>query len=143
MSGRANGEGALTTIQLRETPRLTYALRLADSMLVLSHRLSEWCGHAPMLEEDLALANIALDLLGQARLLYDHAAALEGAGRTEDDLAYLRDAPQFRNLLIAELPRGDFAFIAGEATDAHQVAQEIDAGSLILGGKCGHGIFVG
>ena len=100
----------MTTIHLEETPHLAYVLRLADSMLVLSHRLSEWCGHAPMLEEDLALANIALDLLGQARLLYEHAAGLEGAGRTEDDLAYLRDAPQFRNLLIAELPRRDFAF---------------------------------
>jgi ring-1,2-phenylacetyl-CoA epoxidase subunit PaaC len=108
VSGR--GGRALTTIHLEETPHLTYVLRLADSALVLSHRLSEWCGHAPMLEEDLALANIALDLLGQARLLYEHAAALEGRGRSEDDLAYLRDAPQFKNLLICELPRGDFAF---------------------------------
>lgn len=100
----------MTTIHLEETPHLTYVLRLADTALVNAQRLSEWCGHAPMLEEDLALANIALDLLGQARLLYEHAAALEGKGRSEDDLAYLRDAPQFKNLLIAELPRGDFAF---------------------------------
>ncbi len=100
----------MTTIHLEETPHLTYVLRLADTALVNAHRLSEWCGHAPMLEEDLALVNIALDLLGQARLLYEHAAGLEGKGRTEDDLAYLRDAPQFKNLLIAELPRGDFAF---------------------------------
>ncbi|MCS6879377.1 MAG: phenylacetate-CoA oxygenase subunit PaaC [Geminicoccaceae bacterium] len=100
----------MTTIRVEETPHLTAILRLADTALVLSHRLSEWCGHAPMLEEDLALANIALDLLGQARLLYQHAAELEGKGRTEDDYAYLRDAPQFRNYLIAELPRGDFAF---------------------------------
>jgi ring-1,2-phenylacetyl-CoA epoxidase subunit PaaC len=100
----------MATIHLEETPHLTYLLRLADSALVLSHRLSEWCGHAPILEEDLALANIALDLLGQARLLYEHAAALEGRGRSEDDLAYLRDAPDFKNLLISELPRGDFAF---------------------------------
>ncbi len=100
----------MTTIHLEETPHLTYVLRLADTALVNAQRLSEWCGHAPMLEEDLALANIALDLLGQARLLYEHAAALEGKGRSEDDLAYLRDAPQFKNLLIVELPRGDFAF---------------------------------
>jgi ring-1,2-phenylacetyl-CoA epoxidase subunit PaaC len=100
----------VTTIHLEETPHLVYLLRLADTALVNSHRLSEWCGHAPMLEEDLALANIALDLLGQARLLYEHAAALEGRGRSEDDLAYRRDAPQFKNLLITELPRGDFAF---------------------------------
>ncbi len=100
----------MTTIQVRETPHVTYLLRLADSMLVLSHRLSEWCGHAPILEEDLALANMALDLLGQARLLYEHAGRLEGADHDEDQLAYLRDAPQYRNLLIAELPRGDFAF---------------------------------
>lgn len=100
----------MTTIHLEETSHLVYLLRLADSALVNSHRLSEWCGHAPLLEEDLALTNIALDLLGQARLLYEHAAALEGGGRSEDDLAYLRDAPQFKNLLICELPRGDFAF---------------------------------
>ncbi len=100
----------MTTIHIEETPHLCAVLRLADTSLVLAHRLSEWCGHAPMLEEDLALANIALDLLGQARLLYQHAAELEGKGRTEDDFAYLRDAPQFRNYLIAELPRGDFAF---------------------------------
>lgn len=100
----------MTTIRVEETPHLSYVLRLADSALVLSHRLSEWCGHAPMLEEDLALTNMALDLLGQARLLYQHAATLEGKGRSEDDFAYLRDAPQFRNLLICELARGDFAF---------------------------------
>ncbi len=90
-------------------PPLLHALRLADTALVLGHRLSEWTGRAPMLEEELALANAALDLIGQARALYAHAAALEGRGRTEDDLAYLRDAPDWRNLLIAELPNGDFA----------------------------------
>jgi len=100
----------MTTIAVAETPLTLGLLRLADTALVHSHRLSEWCGHAPMLEEDLALANIALDLLGQARALYTHAAAVEGAGRTEDDLAYRRDAPQFRNVLMAEFPRGDFAF---------------------------------
>ncbi len=100
----------MTTIHVEQTPHLAYLLRLADTALVNAHRLSEWCGHAPILEEDLALANIALDLLGQARLLYEHAGAVEGKGRSEDDFAYLRDAPQFKNFLIAELPKGDFAF---------------------------------
>jgi len=75
---------------------------------VLGHRLSEWTGHAPLLEEELALANIALDLIGQARALYTEAGGL--TGNTEDELAYLRDAPQWRNALIMELPNGDFAF---------------------------------
>ncbi|MCZ8186263.1 MAG: phenylacetate-CoA oxygenase subunit PaaC [Beijerinckiaceae bacterium] len=93
-----------------ETPLFTYTLRLADNALVLGHRLSEWCGHGPMLEEDLALANMALDLIGQARNLYSHAGAIEGQGRSEDDLAYLRDCPDWRNILLVERPRGDFAF---------------------------------
>lgn len=93
-----------------ETPLFTYTLRLADNALVLGHRLSEWCGHAPMLEEDLGLANMALDLIGQARNLYAHAGAVEGKGRSEDDLAYLRDCPDWRNILLVERPRGDFAF---------------------------------
>jgi ring-1,2-phenylacetyl-CoA epoxidase subunit PaaC len=84
-------------------------LGLADDALILGHRLSEWCGHAPLLEEELALANIGLDLIGQARSLYDYAGALEGEGRDEDALAYRRDAPQFRNLLLVEQPNGDFA----------------------------------
>lgn len=99
----------MTSITVQETPLVLHTLRLADSALVLAHRLSEWCGHAPMLEEDLALSNIALDLLGQARGLYAYAAELEGKGRTEDDLAYLRDAPEWRNTLLAEQPNGDFA----------------------------------
>ena len=84
-------------------------LELADDHLVLGHRLSEWCGHAPMLEEDLALPNLALDLIGTARTLYDHAGALEGAGRTEDDLSYLRGEREYRNCLLVERPNGDFA----------------------------------
>jgi ring-1,2-phenylacetyl-CoA epoxidase subunit PaaC len=88
---------------------LTYTLRLADNALILGQRLSEWCGHGPVLEEDLALANIALDLIGQARLLLSHAAALEGKGRDEDALAFLRDQHEFRNLALVELPNGDFA----------------------------------
>ena len=87
-----------------------YLLRLADDRLVLGHRLSEWCGHAPILEEDIALANLALDLVGQATHLLDLAAAREGRGRTADDLAYFRDAREFLTVQLVELPRGDFAF---------------------------------
>jgi ring-1,2-phenylacetyl-CoA epoxidase subunit PaaC len=87
-----------------------YCVRLGDDRLVLGHRTSEWCGHAPILEEDIALANIALDLVGQAALLLKLAGELEGKGRSEDALAYLRDPTQYRNLLICELPKGDFAF---------------------------------
>ena len=82
---------------------------LADDHLILGHRLSEWCGHAPMLEEDLAMPNIALDLIGQARALYSYAGDLEGAGRDEDALAFGRLERAYRNLLICELPNGDFA----------------------------------
>ena len=86
-----------------------YLLRLADTSLVLGQRLGEWVGHAPALEEDLALANLALDLIGQARLLLSYAGEIEGEGRDEDALAYLRDAPEFLNLQLAEQPNGDFA----------------------------------
>lgn len=86
-----------------------YLVRLADSALVLGHRLSEWTGKAPVLEEELALGNMALDLIGQARALYTHAGTIEGKGRDEDALAYLRDAPDYRNLLIVETDNGDFA----------------------------------
>lgn len=84
-------------------------LALADDHLILGHRLSEWCGHAPMLEEDLALPNLALDLIGTARALYDYAGTLEGAGRSEDDFAYLRDDREYLNCLLVERPNGDFA----------------------------------
>jgi ring-1,2-phenylacetyl-CoA epoxidase subunit PaaC len=86
----------------------TYLLRLADTSLVLGQRLGEWVGHAPALEEDLGLANLALDLIGQARLLLSYAGEVEGQGRDEDALAFLRDAPQFANLTLAEQPNGDF-----------------------------------
>lgn len=86
-----------------------YALRLGDDALILSHRLSEWVGHGPELEEDIALANTALDLLGQARLLLSHAGEQEGKGRGEDALAYGRDVLDFSNLLLVEQPNGDFA----------------------------------
>lgn len=86
-----------------------FVLQLADTSLILGHRLSEWCGHGPILEQDLAMANIALDLLGETRSLYQYAAQLEGQGRTEDDLAYLRSATEYRNPLLVEQPNGDFA----------------------------------
>ena len=86
-----------------------YALRLGDDALVLAQRLGEWSSSAPDLEEDLALTNIALDLLGQARALLSYAGELEGAGRDEDDLAYLRSEREFCNVLIVEQPNGDFA----------------------------------
>jgi ring-1,2-phenylacetyl-CoA epoxidase subunit PaaC len=95
---------------MTEIPLFTYTLRLADNALVLGHRLSEWCGHGPMLEEDLALANMALDLIGQARSLYTYAGKIEGQGRHEDQLAYLRDCDAYRNILLCERPKGDFAF---------------------------------
>jgi ring-1,2-phenylacetyl-CoA epoxidase subunit PaaC len=87
-----------------------YALALGDDALVLGHRLSQWSSRGPTLEEDIALSNLALDMIGQARLLYAVAGEAEGKGRTEDDLAYLRDDRQFRNVLMVELPNGDFAF---------------------------------
>jgi ring-1,2-phenylacetyl-CoA epoxidase subunit PaaC len=87
-----------------------YLLRLGDDRLVLGHRLSEWCGHAPILEEDIALANIALDLIGQATLLLGLAGQTEGAGRDADALAYLREAIDYRNVLMVEMPKGDFAY---------------------------------
>jgi ring-1,2-phenylacetyl-CoA epoxidase subunit PaaC len=100
---------ATASIQVSETPLVLYTLRRADDALILGHRLSEWCGHAPMLEEDMALANIALDLLGQARELYTYAAKVEGKDNDEDKFAYLRDVRQYRNLLLNEQPNGDFA----------------------------------
>ncbi|OWQ91474.1 phenylacetate-CoA oxygenase subunit PaaI [Roseateles aquatilis] len=87
-----------------------YLLRLGDACLVLSHRLSEWCGHAPILEEDLALGNIALDLLGQARALLTRAGQLDGQALDEDQLAFLREERHYLNPVLMELPRGDFAF---------------------------------
>ncbi|MFT7772435.1 1,2-phenylacetyl-CoA epoxidase subunit PaaC [Roseateles sp.] len=84
--------------------KTTYVLRLADTCLIHSQRLSEWSGHAPVLEEDLALSNIALDLLGQARALLTHAGQLEGAGRDEDQLAFLREERDYRNVVLVELP---------------------------------------
>ena len=93
----------------REDAKVQYVLRLADTSLVLGQRLAEWVGHAPALEEDLGLANISLDLIGQARMLLTYAGEIEGRGRSEDDLAYLREQHEFLNLSLAEQPNGDFA----------------------------------
>ncbi len=112
MDNAADLQPAPATILHAPTVRqqlFAYVLQLADTSLVLGHRLSEWCGHGPVLEQDLALANIALDLLGETRSLYQYAAELEGRGRTEDDLAYLRSATEYRNPLLVEQPNGDFA----------------------------------
>jgi ring-1,2-phenylacetyl-CoA epoxidase subunit PaaC len=106
------------SIRLRLTPLVQYRLRIADTCLVHAQRLGEWCGHGPVLEEDIALTNLSLDLLGQARALLTHAARAEGQGFDEDQLAYLRDESQFFNLTLVEQPSrkasahapgGDFA----------------------------------
>lgn len=85
-----------------------YTLRLGDTSLILGHRMSEWCGHGPKLEQDIALINIALDLVGQARSYLDYAGKVEDQGRNEDKLAYFREEREFRSLLIAERPNGDW-----------------------------------
>ena len=87
----------------------TYTLHLADNSLVLAQRNSEWCGHGPVLEQDIAITNISLDLLGQARSLFQYAAELKGGGATEDSLAYLRTEREYLNCLLLELPKGDWA----------------------------------
>jgi ring-1,2-phenylacetyl-CoA epoxidase subunit PaaC len=87
-----------------------YILQLADNVLILGQRLAEWCGHGPVLEEDIALTNTSLDYIGQAANLYRYAGTIEGLGRDEDQLAFLRDAPDYHNVLLAELPNGDYAF---------------------------------
>ena len=103
------------SIHVEQAPTVQYLLRLGDTALILGQRLGEWCGHAPVLEEDIALANIALDLIGQARALLTRAGQLEGLGHHEDQLAFLREERDYRNATIVELPNGpsrpgDFAF---------------------------------
>ena len=97
------------SIQVSDQPEVQYLLRIADTALILAQRIAEWTGHAPVLEEDIALANVALDLIGQSRAVLTHAGAVEGAGHDEDQLAFLREERDFRNVTLAELPRGDFA----------------------------------
>jgi|EndMetStandDraft_4_1072995.scaffolds.fasta_scaffold127700_3 ring-1,2-phenylacetyl-CoA epoxidase subunit PaaC len=103
------------SIQVEQAPSVQYLLRLGDTALILAQRLGEWCGHAPVLEEDIALANIALDLIGQARAVLTRVGQLGGQGLHEDQLAFLRDERDYRNATIVELPNGpgrpgDFAF---------------------------------
>jgi len=98
------------SIQVSTKPEVQYLLRIGDTALILGQRLGEWTGHAPVLEEDIALANVALDLVGQCRAVLAHAGALEGAGHDEDQLAFLREERDYRNVTLVELPRGDFAF---------------------------------
>lgn len=106
-----------------ENPAFEFVVRLGDDRLVLGHRLSEWCGHGPILEEDIALANIALDLIGQATSLLRLAAELESKDRDEDALAYFREGVEYRNALLCELPKGDFGFTIMRQFlfDAHSV----------------------
>ena len=92
----------------KNTPLFEYCLRLGDSSLILGHRLSEWCGHGPILEEDIAMTNIALDLVGQSTTMLKYAGQVEGKGRTADDLAYHRDVKQYKNLLLCEQHNGHF-----------------------------------
>ena len=92
----------------RDEALFQFLLRLGDNTVVLSHRVSEWIGHSPVLEEDIALANTALDLIGQTQLWLGLAGEIEGKDRTADNLAYLRDAWDYRNLLLVERPNGDF-----------------------------------
>ncbi|HVS78058.1 MAG TPA: 1,2-phenylacetyl-CoA epoxidase subunit PaaC [Steroidobacteraceae bacterium] len=103
------GGGAGAACTPPDADRAKYVLRLADTSLIVAQQLGAWIGHAPALEEDLGLANIALDLLGQGRLLLTYAGELEGRGRDEDALAFLRDPADFVNLSLAEQPNGDFA----------------------------------
>ena len=101
-----------------------YVIRLGDNALINGQRLAQWCGHGPFLEEDLAMTNTALDLIGRARMLLTYAGEVEGKGRGEDELAYFRNEREFRNFLIMELPVGDFAFTTArqfliDAYDCH------------------------
>ena len=94
---------------MNSSSTINYTLHLADNALILSQRNSEWCGHGPVLEQDIAITNISLDLLGQARNFYQYAATLIGNGTTEDSLAYLRKEREFKNCLLVEQPNGDWA----------------------------------
>ena len=91
-------------------PLIDYCIAQGDDALIFGQRMTEWCYSAPFLEEDLALANVALDLIGRAQMFYQYAAELADDGRSADDIAFLRDARSYTNMLINELPRGDFAF---------------------------------
>jgi ring-1,2-phenylacetyl-CoA epoxidase subunit PaaC len=124
VSRAANGGTAAPVPAEHRALLRQWILRPADTSLVLAQQLGAWIGHAPALEEDLGLANIGLDLLGQARLLLSYAAELEARGRSEDDLAFGRDAPEFHNLALAEQPNGDFActIVRQLLIDAYQLS---------------------
>ena len=115
---------------------VAYCIALGDDSLTLGHRLSEWSSNAPFLEEDLALTNVALDLIGRARMFYTYAGELEGGGRSEDDIAYLRDCREYRNFLINELPIGTVAQTYNPVLAASQVVTGLFYG---LGGNGGEG----
>ena len=87
---------------------IDYVIHLGDNALILGQRLGEWCGHGPVLEQDIAMTNISLDLIGQARMLYQYAAELKGDGSTEDSVAYLRPEHEYLNYLLVEQPNGNF-----------------------------------
>ncbi len=110
MSGPAAPPSVVPAPAVPTNALVEYLLRLGDDRLVLGHRVSEWCGHGPILEEDIALSNVSLDLLGQATMLLRLAGDAEGRGRNEDALAYFREVVEFRNCQLVELPKGDFAF---------------------------------
>ncbi len=126
-----------------KTTLVNYCIALGDDSLTLGHRLSEWSSNAPLLEEELALTNVALDFIGRARMFYGYAAALEGEDRSEDDIAYLRDCREYRNLLINELPNGDFALTMARQllVDAYdlgfftELAQSSDANLVAIAAK--------
>lgn len=99
-----------SSIEITSNPAVQYLLRIGDTCMIHGQRIAEWCGHAPVLEEDIALSNMALDLVGQARAVLTHAGTVEGRGHDEDQLAFLRDERDYRNVTLVELPRGDFAF---------------------------------
>jgi len=104
----------MTTRAVAGNGLFEFLLQMGDNCLVLGHRNSEWCGHAPALEEDIAVANVSLDLIGQTQMWLALAGEVEGKGRSADDLAYLRDAFDFRNLLLVERPNSDFALCREE-----------------------------
>jgi ring-1,2-phenylacetyl-CoA epoxidase subunit PaaC len=126
-------------------PLAAYALGLGDDALILAQRLGEWVAHAPQIEEDVALANIALDLLGQARTLLAYAGEVEDAGRDEDDLAYLRDDRDFRNVQLVEVPNGDFAVTMARQLAFSAYQYELyralgDSGDQTLAGLAGKAV---
>lgn len=99
------------TIELKKESLLKYVLQLADNAMILGQRLAETCGHGPILEQDIAITNISLDLIGEARVLYQYAAEIEGDGKTEDDYPYKRDVRDWQNILLVEQPNGHFGHI--------------------------------